>query len=75
MPVASFCCLYSQLWSYFTPGSSVSIVNFEHVIAGWVWLPAAYYYGATCSALKQIMTVTPKKSFPENSGKYHWNNP
>ena len=23
-------------WTYFTPCSSVSIVNFEHVIAGWV---------------------------------------
>ena len=22
-------------WTYFTPSSSVSIVNFEHVIAGW----------------------------------------
>ena len=21
---------------YFTPGSSVSIINFEHVIAGWL---------------------------------------
>ena len=26
----------SQLWTYFTPCSTVSIVNFEHVIAGWV---------------------------------------
>ena len=24
-----------KLWTYFTPCSSVSIVNFEHVIAGW----------------------------------------
>ena len=27
---------WRQLWTYFTPCSSVSIVNFEHVIAGWV---------------------------------------
>ena len=26
----------TQLWTYFTPCYSVSIVNFEHVIAGWV---------------------------------------
>ena len=34
-PMASFWCLYYQLCTYFTPSSSVSIVNFEHVIAGW----------------------------------------
>ena len=35
-PLASFWCLYCQLWTYFTSSSSVSIVNFEHLIAGWV---------------------------------------
>ena len=35
-PIASFLCLYWQLGTYFTPFSVVSIVNFEHVIAGWV---------------------------------------
>ena len=25
-----------ELWTYFTPCYIVSIVNFEHVIAGWV---------------------------------------
>ena len=34
-PMASFWCLYYQLWTYFTACSSVSIVNFEHAIAGW----------------------------------------
>ena len=34
-PIASFRCLYCLLWSYFTPCSTVSIVNFEHVIADW----------------------------------------
>ena len=33
--VTSFWCLYYQLWTYFTPCSSVSIVNFEQVNAGW----------------------------------------
>ena len=33
-----------KLWTYFTPCSSVSIVNFEHVIAGWeVSLPLIAY--------------------------------
>ena len=27
-------CLYCKVWTYFTPCSSVSIVNFEQVIAG-----------------------------------------
>ena len=35
-PLASFWCLYCYLWTYFTPCSSVSIVNYEHIIAGWV---------------------------------------
>ena len=32
---AWFWCLYCWLWTYFIPYSSVSIVNFEHVIADW----------------------------------------
>ena len=35
-PMKSFWCLYCYLWRYFTPGSSVSIVDFEHVNDGWV---------------------------------------
>ena len=35
-PIASFWCFYCELGTYFTPCSSVSIVNFEHVTAGWV---------------------------------------
>ena len=31
----SFWCLYCYLWTYFTTCSSVSIVNFEQVNAGW----------------------------------------
>ena len=34
--LAPFWCLYCQLWTLLTPCSSVSIVNFEHVIADWV---------------------------------------
>ena len=34
-PMASFWCFYWELWTYFTPCSSVFIVNFEHVIADW----------------------------------------
>ena len=35
-PMKSFWCLYCYLWRYFTPCSSVSIVDFEHVNDGWV---------------------------------------
>ena len=35
-PLALFWCLYCYLSTCFTPFSSVSIVNFEHEIAGWV---------------------------------------
>ena len=34
-PMASFWCLYSWFWTYFTTCSRVSIVKFEHVITGW----------------------------------------
>ena len=33
---ASFWYPYCYLWIYFTPCSSVTIINLEHVIAGWV---------------------------------------
>ena len=33
-PMAFFWCLYCQLWTYFTPCSSASIVNFEQENAG-----------------------------------------
>ena len=36
-PMTSFWCLYCKLETYFTPCPSVSIVNLEHVIAGWVY--------------------------------------
>ena len=35
-PLASFWCLYCRIWACFTPFSSVSIANFEHINAGWV---------------------------------------
>ena len=35
-PLASFWCLYCYFGTYFTPYSSVPIVNFEHVITDWV---------------------------------------
>ena len=34
--MGSFWCLYCLLWTYFTTCSSIFMVNFEHVIAGWV---------------------------------------
>ena len=36
MPLASFWDLYCYFWTYFTSCSSIFIVNFEHVNAGWV---------------------------------------
>ena len=32
--LTSFWCLYCWLWAYFTPFSSVSIVDFEQMLAG-----------------------------------------
>ena len=36
--MTSFWCLYCELGTYFTPCSSVSIVNFEQVNAGFVMI-------------------------------------
>ena len=41
-------CLYCQLWTYFTPCPTVSIVKFEHVIANqksrWNFGETSVYY-------------------------------
>ena len=42
LPLASFWCLYCKLWTYFIPCSSVFIVNFEQVNAGWVSIYACF---------------------------------
>ena len=34
-PLTPFWCLYCQFWTYFTPCSCVSLVNFEQVNAKW----------------------------------------
>ena len=41
-PVASFWCLYWQLWTYFTPCSCVSIVNFKQANAK-LWMLFGQY--------------------------------
>ena len=62
-PLASFWCLHCYLQTYFTTCSSVSIVNFEQVNAGWVcllntastqtyWKYFRTFYGS-CSRLLQ----------------------
>ena len=34
-PASLWCFFFCKILKYFTPYSSVSIVNIEHVIAGW----------------------------------------
>ena len=48
----SFWCLYCYFLTYFLPSSSASIVNFEHVIAGWVMSP--YFCQKQC-CLKAVL--------------------
>ena len=49
--MASLRCLYCLLWTYFTPCSSISIVNFEHIIT-WAIAQSANLY--SCS-LKDVL--------------------
>ena len=37
-------CFYCQLWSYFTPFSSVSIADFEQVNVSWEWVDGKKYH-------------------------------
>ena len=53
-PMASFWCLYCKLSTYFTPFFSVSMVNFEHVIAGWVVNVLNVYSKCNLSLLKKL---------------------
>ena len=62
--LASFWCLCCLLWTYFTPCSSVSIVNFEQVNADWeATTPAllvsdlSFYYLLGMSFLLQYVTL------------------
>ena len=51
-------CFYYQLWTYFTPCTSVSIVNFEQVNAGWV--------EETNSKIENIAVVSDFRVFSKN---------
>ena len=57
-------CLYCWLWTYFTPSSSASIDNFEHVIAGWVGIylkhqQISLYYCVSIDDFQQAPTTHP----------------
>ena len=58
-PLASFCCLYGWLWTYFTPSSTVSIANFEEVNYGCVKVIAATFH---FPELSFALYITPKTS-------------
>ena len=53
--LASFCSLFCWLWTYFIPCSSVSIVNFEHVTAGWSITSTVFLY-----RIIVVLNVDPK---------------
>ena len=52
-------------WAYFTPCFSVSIVNFEHVIAGWG--ASVFWF----SLLNDTHRVSVKSGKSGESGKWH----
>ena len=45
--LTSFWCFYYELWTYFTPFSSVPIVNFEQVNVSWVTATLDMVYAAS----------------------------
>ena len=62
--MGSFWCLYCLLWTYFTTCSSIFMVNFEHVIAGWVgsFLLHEFFLIVICK-LGTISPETSKKAY------------
>ena len=60
--------LYCQLWTYFTPCSSVSVVKFEHVIASWVG--PIYSFLLSIFEFTSFEIVTWKKSLGSQQSEY-----
>ena len=61
--LASFWCRYCQLWTCFTPCSSASVVNIEHVITAWVTI--TWFTSTVC------WYMIPQKNIPVILYK-HW---
>ena len=62
-PMDLFSCLYCYLSTYFTPYSSVSIVNLEHLIAGWI--PAFQIWWP--QSLPNEVKLSLKSTWPDNA--------
>ena len=55
-PLVSFWCLYCQLWTYLTPCSSVSIVDFELEISlSYIWICTTRSSHWRCSVRKCVL--------------------
>ena len=55
-PITSLWCLHCSLWTYFTPCSSVSIVTFEQLIAGWDWATLSDLLNLHYSKIPTVMS-------------------
>ena len=56
-----FWCLYCWLRTYFTSGSRVSMVKFEHVIAGWEVSLGQFGFITICNVYLSLTRVTPNQ--------------
>ena len=69
-PKTSFCCFYSKLWTYSTPFSSVSIVDFEQVNVSWDNYSVVKFSKQSCST---VLTNTFSEWFhKKNHRKILW---
>ena len=59
--LASFWCLYCQLWTYFTPSSSVFIVNFEQANFSWGEIPQKFLWMLATESKKLVDQFRSKK--------------
>ena len=70
MPMVSFWCLY-YLWTYVTPCSTVSIVNFEQVIAGWL-SKIKFHTDFHTSKFQYVLQKVGRGNHDSNSQRMFW---
>ena len=79
--------LYCERWTYLTPCSSVSVVNFEYAIAGWkvisdqltglfprAWTPITWFCGRSHLHEEQLLSFAPVEKDITKSLNFYENN-
>ena len=75
--LTSFRCFYCWLWTYFTPFSSVSIINFEQVNVSWIYCDVKFIININLKHFRKHFALHIQKAysvkFLNNHGNIFWN--